>query len=70
MNKYIEKKPFDEKDLRLLRGNIIHIAKKNRVSREYVSKIVNGKVPVRTHKAKAIYRDAKRFLNNLKEFAG
>ena len=70
MTKDIEKKPFTERELRLLRGNIGYVAKKNRVSREYVSRIINGKLPARSYKAQSILRDATKLLNTLKEFAG
>ena len=70
MNKYIQKKPFTERELRVVRGNIQRIAAKNKVTRRYVSKIINGHAPIRTRKAQAVYRDTKKLIEALKEFAG
>ena len=70
MNKDIQKNLFTNKELKLIRGNIRRVAVKNKVTREYVSKIVNGRAPVRTRKAQCIYNDIQKLLNTLKEVAG
>ena len=58
----MKKKPFTDKELSLLRGNLKRIARKHEVSLPYVSYLVHGHKPIRSEKSKAIIADLRRLL--------
>jgi len=67
ITKSMKKRPFDEKELSLLRGNYAKVARKYGVTKEYVHYLASGKKKANNQKAKDIINDLTRLLAVFKQ---
>ncbi len=63
----MKNKPFSKEELKVLDGNLHKIAKKHRVSRQYVWQIATGIRTATSRKSQAIMKDLVRLLYALKQ---